>query len=228
TLYAHTVCTATHRDLSIHLESGWDEKIGLWALGCTFYEIAYNQLLFKNQTLNKDEDKGNLKLKFINSIVDWCALTQQKCDIKKHNVDYVSPTLSTRIHDPDYIPINTLINPLLFVDSNLRPSLSSLLKDSFFEGMVPIPYQLIKVEEKEVECTELARVTRYVQQTSNDIEAQNLALKIYSKINLDIAEHPKAIGCVYVALKILYGTHATLYSLLPVKELLSIERDICH
>ncbi len=227
-LYAHTVCTATHRDLAIHLKTGWDEKIDLWSLGCTFYEMTYNQLLFKNQSLNKEEEKANLKFKFINSIIDWAVLTQQKCDLKHYSVEYTPLTLASRIHDPECIPINTIINSLLMINVNQRPSLPSLLKDLFFEGMVPIPYKVINVSQNEINVTEEARVIRYIQQCTNDKDAQKLALTIYSKIDLDLLEHPKAIGCTFVALKILFGTHASLYHLLPVDQLLSIERDICH
>lgn len=228
TMYGHTVCTATHRDLAIHLKHKWDEKIDLWSLGCTFYEIAYNQLLFKHQSINKNEDKNNLKYKFINAIIDWAHYTHQTVDTPLYNVDYVNIGIVDKYNDPSFLPLNNIINQLLFINPELRPTAIDLLKDPIFNTYEPINPKFVVVQKETLAHTEEARIVRYIQQLTNNKEVQLLALDIYKKINLSLSEYHKAVGCTYIALKILIGTHESLFAILNADELLGIERDICH
>lgn len=43
------VCTCTHRPLECLVRREWNEALDIWSLGCTFYEIAYRELLFPYQ-----------------------------------------------------------------------------------------------------------------------------------------------------------------------------------
>jgi serine/threonine protein kinase len=53
--------TSTHRPLEVWKGHMWNFSADIWALGCTFYELAYQALLFPNQQGIIDVKTANIK-----------------------------------------------------------------------------------------------------------------------------------------------------------------------
>lgn len=55
--FTHTTGTPTHRSLECWLNLPWEKDLDIWALGCTFFEIAYGRSLFPMQKETEEEKK---------------------------------------------------------------------------------------------------------------------------------------------------------------------------
>ena len=85
--------TPTHRAPEIWERKSYSYKADVWALGCAFYEIMYNQLLFTDQRGYPDEKASYLKS--INSWVDFCNdLVPSMMPI----IDHKPPVILSLIH----------------------------------------------------------------------------------------------------------------------------------
>jgi serine/threonine protein kinase len=73
-LKTETVYTSTHRPMEIWKGMKWSFHSDIWALGCTFYELAYGAHLFPDQRNNSEVDAN------INVQEEWA-----KCDISPSN-----------------------------------------------------------------------------------------------------------------------------------------------
>lgn len=225
-LYTHTVCTSSHRSLEAFLKLGFNHTLDIWSLGCTFYEIAFQELLFVNQGVDKLFSKKKSKemsnKKYINAILDWAKHTNQSAMIH-YNISYTSIHIKTH----EYDKINQLISKMLIVDQN-RPEAIHLLKEFY-----PIQYdnpKLITNKCKEITHAEQARIIRYIQQISEDEIVQTLAYKMYTQLTIDdISEYYKAVGVTWISLKLITGSQPILYSIdcIPPDQLLILEKKIC-
>ena len=76
--FTHNVCTPTHRPLECLTKRSWNKSLDIWSLACTFYEIAYGELLFNyqgaletDQKVKDKESKLRVRNRSINAIIDW-------------------------------------------------------------------------------------------------------------------------------------------------------------
>ena len=223
--FTHTVCTSTHRSLEGFLKTGFDEKLDIWSLGCTFYEIAYQELLFVNQGVDrqysKKKQKELLSHKSINAILDWAKYTKQEVDLNHYDIPYNSINITKRFLLDDMKPINDMIHQMLMIDSSKRVNAIDLVKN----GENP---KIICNISKNIPYCEEARVVRYIQQISTDSQVQKMAYDLYKQYDDEMDEHSKSIGCTWIAMKLIAGSGIVESINYPIDTLLQIERKICH
>jgi len=239
--FSHNVCTCTHRPLECLTRRPWNESLDIWSLGCTFYEIAYGELLFPYQgeleTDQKVKDKDTklrLRNRSVNAIIDWSsrgpnpATSYEIIGIKQHPIDYIPFVLCEDFKKPEMTIFNDLMCKMLIVDPSKRPTIDEILMHPFFSGMKPVMYMMIQRPINKISVSEQARVSRYIQRYSSDTSVQALSLNIYCRCNdlASISEHIKAAACTWIASKIVVGYAPTIS--LSLNQLLAAERDICH
>jgi len=229
-LFVHTVATATHRAPEVYLKTGFDLSVDTWALGVTFYEITYQELLFKNQILDKMDKKTLkefVKQTTLNAIRDWCQLTNQTPTWHQYNVNYHPVVLSPRYND--FLIINQLIENMLQIDIKKRPTALELINHDFFTGLSPVNPTIILPISHKIESQEKARITRYIQQLTDDSQIQQLSLLLYTRLTLaERGEYDKALGTVWIAMKLLTGNPVDLLKHQSMEWFMMIERDVCH
>jgi serine/threonine protein kinase len=235
--FTHNVCTYTHRPLECLLHGSWNESLDIWSLGCTFYELAYGELLFPSQCNlepscktkeEKNQFKTRLRYRCINNILDWAKYQNEVIDVNYHIIDYISYALCSDYHNSSMTLFNSLIIKMLTVNSDFRPSIDQILDHSFFNGLISPVYLNIIRPSNHIPVPEYARVTRYIQKYTDNIDIQKIAFSIYSRcVSLhEFNEALKATTCTWIASKLI-PTSALKLSL-DVDQLIPIEREICH
>lgn len=235
--YIHTVCTISHRPIECHLKQGWLYPLDIWCLGITLYEICYQELLIKNPLVPKNEYSPKTikvinKQKCVNAILDWSRMTGEETSLSSYEIDYVGIQLTCRWDLPELQPMNNIIKKCLMLNPQSRATILDLIKDPWFDELTPVNPQYITIKLNTLTEPEQARISRYVQQTTQDVEVQNLAYDLMCKIQLpQYSEYETAIACTWVAQKILVGDALTsslkLIALDRIKELeLAIVHDL--
>lgn len=231
-LYDHTVCTSTHRSLECFLKQGFNETLDIWSLGCTFYEIAYQEFLFPNQSIDRTHYtrktiKQLLGFKSINAIIDWAKFTNQPLSINYYTINHTPMNIHKRYEDPSMIPINNMIKKMLMIEPKKREKAIDLLK--YYQIPIINPIVVYNIR-NELEFSEEARIVRYIQQTTDDLTIQELAYQLYKQIHItDMSEYYKAIGCTWVAIKIMTGSQPLLQQIdFDEEQLLELEKKICN
>ena len=174
----YTPCTSTHRPPEVWLKHKWTEKIDIWALGCTIFEMVYGKSLFVSQN----------KKKSINALLDWNNFVLKESEIKDssdlemeyYETEYITFSLPKLFNGKD--PINQLILWLLNIDPNQRPSTKKLLKHDLFSHLKIIPTMMVS---NNVILLSLKTETMVKQKLSNILDnkiAINIGYNIYSRL----------------------------------------------
>lgn len=239
--FTHNVCTCTHRPLECLMKRPWNESLDIWSLGCTFYEIAYGELLFPyqgvlepDQKIKDRDSKTRLRNRSVNAIIDWSSrgpnppTSFEVIGIPQFPIDYIPFVLCEDFKKPEMSIFNDLICQMLTVDPIKRPTIDQILLHPFFHGIKAPIYLSVRRPINKISVTEHARVTRYIQRYTNNETIQTLALNIYCRCNdiNNISEHVKAAVCTWIASKLVIGYPPTIS--LPPNQILSVEREICH
>jgi len=238
--FKHNVCTSTHRPLECLLRRQWDESLDIWSLGCTFYELAYGELLFPYQgmleqdKIRNTEAKLRLRKRSVNAIIDWSSrgpnppTSFDVIGTTQFPIDYIPYILCDEFKNPEMLMFNDLMCKMLSVDPSFRPNINQILLHPFFSDLTPPIYLSIHRPINKLPLTESARVIRYIQRYSSNKIIQDISFNIYSRCNdmYHISEHIRAAICTWIATKL---TVFDLPSLsLPPNQILSTEREICH
>jgi serine/threonine protein kinase len=130
--YTHNICTSTHRAPEVWLDLGWNEKVDIWGLGCTLFEIAYGQLLFPYQGGNGISDE-DIKRKSIDCIHDWGIRgpVNGKTFGGPKGRDYLPFELPKDFFLPENKLFNSFILSMLRLEPSERPSIFDLQKHSY-------------------------------------------------------------------------------------------------
>ena len=153
----------TYRAPEVFRLEDWDEKVDIWALGCTMYEILYGQQLFPTQSSDSD---------YLDAI----------------NHFFQKPTKSTTFVKPAKTIniIDKIISSCLQFDSNNRATAIDLLTN-FFDFTI-INVNIIKIKKGKLDNLEL---NLYQTATSSEDDVVKdfiyrllLIIKNYNNINI--------------------------------------------
>lgn len=234
--FIRNVCTCTHRPLECLLKQTWDESLDIWSLGCTFYEIAYGELLFRYQGLLETDNKNNkavktrLRNRSINAIIDWASRgpNLEKVESVQSQDDFIPFQLCEDYHNPEMGLFNDLICKMLIVDVNKRPTIAQVIAHPFFVGLRTPIYLSVERKPNKIPFAEHARVDRYIQRYTINKLIQTLALSLYCRCNdiTHISENIRSAACVWIASKLISKQQPEIS--LPLNQILITEREICH
>lgn len=224
----NTICTCTHRPLEVWLRRGWDEKVDIWALGCSLFEISYGNSLFPQQ--NSDDS-------YINAILDWATkgpifdiITKSLCSYK--DVLYKSFVLPESF-DLN-LPLNQLIIHMLSPDINMRPSIKQCLsiesiKSNPNNPNFPIEDNFILKKNKI-----LASIRGYVEKWGirRDMEQiVKMSFNLYKRLRgiRNLAYHYKIIGVIWISYKLIFRQILDPSVInITIGQINNIERLICY
>jgi serine/threonine protein kinase len=241
--FSHRVGTATHRALECFLGKEWEFPLDIWALGCTFYEVTYGELLFPYQGPSQDEKRqpniSDIVLqRNINCLLDWGnrnpyirraenshAVFNEKI---KPEVKFSPFVLPSAWNKSTHSVLNNLILKMLQIDPNQRPTIFEILKHPFFENLTPSPYSIISTPVNSISHSKMVKAKTIFERSSTDPEAKRLALEIYSRSNgiENITDTMKSYGSLWIASKVV-RTGSPKYSI-PKGTLFDVERIICQ
>lgn len=225
-LNKYTVCSATHRPLECHMRQVWNYSLDIWSLGCTFYEVAYNDLLFPNQSfVDKQKTKKSYKLlihqRYVNAILSWGKMTSQLLPIIPYDID--CDTIGKIKHDA----VGKLIINMLQISPTNRITIQEILNWDYFTKKIGDDPQIIVPIQNTLACDEEARIIRYIEQCTTNNNITLLAYKLYTQLTLNnLSEYNKAIGVTWIANKMIYGHVEYMNQIIDLDQILVIERKI--
>jgi serine/threonine protein kinase len=238
--FHHRVCTYSHRPPECWFRKGWNFPLDIWALGCTFFEMAYGRLLFPSQGKIQDKASKNLVYKrAVNCLLDWIQRGPKSAPpprwikaFRMHlNVDYRKASLPSRFHHPEYLAFNTLLLKMLRIDPLKRPTIQDILKDPYFEGLYAIPYKIQSVPSKSCSRKEKQRIVRYLEQFDIQEPAKQRSIQLYEKCSecKDLSEKYKIVACVWLVHKLLrLKLPQQVTQHIDLSYILESEKVLCH
>lgn len=127
------LCTSTYRSYELWARKKWNEKIDIWSLGCTIFEIIYNKGLIPWQ----GDDKFS-RWRYMNCIMDWAKFNAPPREFKKkaYTVEYHKPRIHpTLIHGDINTPLIKLMLKCLQMYPEDRPNIQTILADPYFDDV---------------------------------------------------------------------------------------------
>lgn len=213
-------CTPTHRPLEVWMNKNWTNKVDIWALGCTIYEIYYNNFIFPYQTTDAS----------INAILDWedCFndFSHKNKSVKKNTTYKCYKTIDN--FGNSYL--DRLIIKLLSVNQNKRPNIKNIISDNLFKQFSVSPYVLIPCKFPILNKKTEKKIKKYIKCLISNKITINLTYDLFTRLQdlTNIGDILKISTCAWMAHKLVSNENIPLVRL-PVKlyEIIKTERIIC-
>lgn len=196
--FSHTVCTSTHRPLECWQGEAWTEALDMWALGCTFYELAYGSLLFVRQ---KGGSKELLRQQYCAALRVWAAQDAQgEPGTHRESLDFLPPLLSPRYTEPEMQEFNTVLRALLGILAEQRMTVAALCASSYLHEAA-LPYVLVSRPPQPLREAEQVAVQNALCKHPGTSTEKDLAYTLYTA--LPPCERVNAVGsCLLLAGKL--------------------------
>jgi cyclin-dependent kinase 7 len=231
--FEYKVCATSYRPPEVLKGLQWNELVDVWAMGCTFYEMATGSLLVPPQCREefmRDEDKIFWYQKTLSAINSWRkSVGDASANIDRINVvPSRSITVSKKWYEVDK-HFNNLVNWMLVYDYNQRPNCETLLTHSYFAGMSGVVYTVNTIKSPAIDQEKSARIERYFMNISvNDPALVALTKEIYFRCTNQPDNILKLDTCYWIAHKILYRkppAKSQIFSQIP--DIVLLEMKIC-
>jgi serine/threonine protein kinase len=210
--YNHNICTSTHRPYEVWIDQAWDEKVDIWGLACTLFEIAYGQLLFPYQGGNNITE-DDIKKRMIDCLHDWAIRgpVQGRTFGNPKSKDFLPFELPQEFFLPENKLFNSFILSMLHLEPNDRPSIFQLQEHPYLnQDNTPfkkISFLVFSTEGSSKTPKESFKMRLY-QFLSHDIF--DFMMELYSRSfglrkidDEELLEHIRIAVCVLVACKLL-------------------------
>jgi len=208
--YSHNKCTSTHRPYEVWIGDKWNEKVDIWGLGCTLFEIAYGQLLFPYQGGTNIPDE-EIKKRMINCLLDWSERgpIQTSLQLSPSSNDYLGFCLPQDFFSEDKKLFNSFILSMLSLLPDERPSIFKLQQHPFLNQEAPFKKISFFVYSSEgyFSGPKERLKTRLYQFLSQDI--YEFVMELYSRstglkqiYNVFLNDNIKICLCILVACKL--------------------------
>jgi serine/threonine protein kinase len=223
--FRHEVGTMTHRAPENLIKDKWNEKLDIWALACTFYEIAYGKKLFKYQGENI-KDMDIVRKKTYNSILDWGSQNGQIAPENSYqNVDFTRSKYCREWRNPLMASFNDLLSNMLKINSKYRCNINEVLSHPFFDYKGSKTYFCYDNSSLQEDID--SDIAKYGDLDEN---VKRLCLELYQKsYNLDIDKKDKIETCIYVACKLTYNTKIEICKEIRKREdITALEIKLCQ
>ena len=210
------LCTSSHRPYECWMqgEAVLLEKVDIWALGCTFYEILTGTNLFPTQQ----------KYESINALIDWAR--------KGPHLEKAYPCLNTTLayqsfsllSSPHSLLYDFMLSLLKFHPQH-RPTTHDLLENPLFSDMNQVSYTV-----KNLTCnlSESSKNRLAVYLLDLNLDSYQPVFTLYSNI-LTIkgySERMKILACGFIIYKLIHNEKPKLS--VSLTEILELECKICH
>lgn len=201
-------CTSTHRPMECLLKEECDEKIDIWSLGCTLYEVFYKTLLFPYQ--QEENDKELFIKKCINCLTYWDS------EKKEANINFIKHNYVQNYYIPTMKDFNLVIKNCLVLKQSERPSIFKLIEQEYFSELKIEKYSITKSYENKITKDKKLLVIFKIENLVDSInineyekeEVKNISYSIYLSIfkeikDKEISEESIFLSIIYISLKLL-------------------------